>query len=87
MYCDQENNTRDFYMKKYNPKNVNNNKCAPKLIFLNTKKNQKDSGGFCHRKFSLTVRFWHFLTTMSIDKIRTIISLEYVEFWLKILLP
>ena len=43
-------------------KNVKNKKCAPKLIFFNEKKIEKDSDDFWSRKFTLNVRFWHFLT-------------------------
>ena len=41
-------------------KNVNNKKCAPKLVFINEKKIEKDD--FLHRKLTLKVKFWHFLT-------------------------
>ena len=43
-------------------KNVNNKKCAPKLVFFNEKKIEKDSDNFWHRKLTLKVKFWHFLT-------------------------
>ena len=43
-------------------KNVNKKKCAPKLIFFNEKKIEKDSDNFWHRKLTLKVKFWHFLT-------------------------
>ena len=42
-------------------KNVNNKKCAPKLVFFNEKKIKKDSDDFLHRKFTLKVQFGHFL--------------------------
>ena len=42
-------------------KNVNNNKCAAKLVFFN-EKNEKDSDDFWHRKLTLKVKFWHFAT-------------------------
>ena len=42
-------------------KNVNNKKHAPKLIFSNEKKIEKDSDNFWHRKLTLKVRNWHFL--------------------------
>jgi hypothetical protein len=42
------------------PKNNFNKKCAPKILFLNEKKIQKDSNDFCHRKFTLKVQFQHF---------------------------
>ena len=37
-------------------KNVNNKKCAPKLIFFNEKKIEKDSDNFWNRKLTLKVR-------------------------------
>ena len=37
-------------------KNVNNKKCAPKLIFFNEKKIEKDSDNFWYRKLTLKVR-------------------------------
>ena len=44
-------------------KNDNNKKCAPKLIFFNEKKIEKDSDNFWHRKLTLKVTFWsHFDT-------------------------
>ena len=42
--------------------NVNNKKCAPKLVFINEKKIEKNSDDFWHRKLTLKVKFWHFLT-------------------------
>ena len=36
-------------------KNVNNKKCAPKLIFFNEKKIEKDSDNFWYRKLTLKV--------------------------------
>ena len=41
--------------------NANNKKCATKLIFFN-KKIEKDLDDFWHRKLSLKVKFWHYLT-------------------------
>ena len=41
-------------------KTVNNKKHAPKLIFFNEKKNEKDSDNFWHRKLTLKVRYWLF---------------------------
>ena len=41
-------------------KSVNNKKCAPKLIFFNEKKIEKDSDNFWHRKLTLKVRNCHF---------------------------
>ena len=43
-------------------KSVNNEKWAPKLIFFNEKKIEKDSDNFRHRQLTLKVKFWHFLT-------------------------
>ena len=43
-------------------KNVNNKKFAPKLVFFYKKKVEKDSDDFWHRKLTLKVKFWHFLT-------------------------
>ena len=37
-------------------KNLNNKKCAPKLIFFNEKKIEKDSDDFWYRKLTLKVR-------------------------------
>ena len=45
-------------------KNVNDKKCAPKLIFSN-EKNEKDSDDFWHRKLTLKVKFWHQLHQFS----------------------
>ena len=44
-------------------KSVNNKKCAPKLVFFNEKKIEKDSDDFWHRKFTLKVQFSHFATS------------------------
>ena len=44
-------------------KSVNNKKCAPKLVFYNEKKIEKDSDDFRHRKFTLKVQFLHFATS------------------------
>ena len=46
-------------------KNVNNKKCAPKIIFFNEKKNYEDSHNFWHRKLTLKVRILSFLTTFT----------------------
>ena len=43
-------------------KNVNNKKCAPKLIFFNEKKKEKDCNDFLHQKLTLKVKLRHFLT-------------------------
>ena len=37
-------------------KNVNNKRCAPKLIFFNEKKIEKDSDNFWYRKLTLKVK-------------------------------
>ena len=37
-------------------KNVNNKQCAPKLIFFNEKKIEKDSDNFWYRKLTLKVK-------------------------------
>ena len=37
-------------------KNINNEKCAPKMIFFNKKNNKKDSENFRHRKLTFKVR-------------------------------
>ena len=42
-------------------KNVNNKKCAPKLVFFN-EKNQKDSNYFLQENLTLKVICCHFLT-------------------------
>ena len=64
-------------------KDVNNNKCAPKLIFFNEKKkkNEKDSYNFRHRKLIMKVEFWHFLTPPHYTTSQnSITSFEYVDF-------
>ena len=40
---------------------VNNKKCAPKLVFFK-EKNEKDLDDFLPRKLTLKVKLWHFLT-------------------------
>jgi hypothetical protein len=49
-------------IKKMLSENVNNKKCAPKLVFFNENKIEKDTDDFSHRKLILKVKFWHFLT-------------------------
>ena len=44
------------------PENINNKECAPKFVFFNEKKNQKDSNDFRGRKLTLKVKFQHVLT-------------------------
>ena len=44
-------------------KNVNNKRCAPKLIFFNEKKIEKDLDNFWRRKLTLKVRNCQFLIT------------------------
>ena len=41
-------------------KNVNNKKCAAKLIFFNEKKIEKDLDNFLHRKLTLKSNFGTF---------------------------
>ena len=61
-------------------KNVNNKKCAPKLIFFNEKKNEKDWDDFCRRKLTLKVKFWHFLTPPhQPNSQNSIISFEQID--------
>ena len=61
--------------------NVNNKKCAPKLVFFNEKKIEKDSYDFRHRKLIMKVEFWHFLTTPHYTNSQnSITSFEYVDF-------
>ena len=68
-------------------RNVNNKKCAAKLVFFNENKIEKDSDKFWHRKWTLKVRFMHFLTPPHFtDSQNSIISCEYVDFWVKIFL-
>jgi hypothetical protein len=61
-------------------KNVNNKKCAPKLVFFIEKKIEKDSDDFWHRTLALKVKFWHFLTARYKSKTQnSIISFGYVD--------
>ena len=65
-------------------KNINNNNCAPKMIFFNEKKNQKDSNDFWHRKLTLKVKFWYFLTAPHYSNSQNlVISFEYSWFLAK----
>ena len=60
-------------------------KCAPKLIFFNEKKIEKDSEDFWHRKLTLKVKFWLFLTPPHYTNSQnSIISFGYVDFLAKI---
>ena len=43
-------------------KNVNNKKCAPKLVIFNKKEIEKDSDDFWHKKLTLKAKFWPLLT-------------------------
>ena len=43
-------------------KNVNDKKCAPKLILFNEKLFWKDSDNFWHKKLTLKVRNWQFMS-------------------------
>ena len=61
-------------------KNVNNKKCAPKFIFFN-EKNQNGFGDFWHRKLTLKVKFWYFLTAPHYSNFQNlVISFEYSWF-------
>ena len=53
-------------LKLMSSKNVNNKKCAQKLIFFNEKKMRKISMilNIDHIKLILNVKFWHFLTLL-----------------------
>ena len=42
-------------------KNDNNKKHAPKVIFFNEKKIEKEPDNFWHRKLTLKVRNWHLM--------------------------
>ena len=42
-------------------KNVNNKKCAPKIVFF-YEKNEHNLDDFWHRKLTLKVKFWQSLT-------------------------
>ena len=65
-------------------KNVYYKICDPKLIFLNEKKNQKNSVDFRNRKLTLKVRFWHSLTTRDcVNSQNKIIFSEDIDFWSK----
>ena len=62
-------------------KHFNNKKCAPKIIFFNEKR-YKDSDNFCHRKVTLKVRSFPFLTTFT--QLTTWLK-KILRGWLKIL--
>ena len=49
-------------LKLMSSKNINNKKCAPKLVFFNEKKIEEDFDDFWRRKLTWKVKFWHFLT-------------------------
>ena len=59
-------------------------KCSSKQLFLIEKIIQKYSDDSWHRKFTLKIRFWHFLTNC--QNYSTVVSFEYVDFWPNILL-
>ena len=62
-------------------KYANNKKCAPKFVFFNETKIQKDFNDFWHRKLTLKVKFWHLLTPPHYTNSQnSIISFEYVDF-------
>ena len=68
-------------------KNANNKKCAPKLIFFNEKKIEKDWDDFRNKKLTLKVKFWHFLTPPHYTNSQNSrISFGYVDFQAKIFL-
>ena len=50
--------------KSNSSKNYFNKQCSPKLLLSIEKINQKSSDNFWHRKFTLKVRLWHFLTRL-----------------------
>ena len=51
------------------------------MIFFNEKKNQKDSDDFWHRKLTLKVKFWYFLTAPHYSNFQNLgISFEYSWF-------
>ena len=57
-------------------KNVNNKKCAPKLIFFNEKEMRK-----IPRIFDMGVKFWHFLTPPDYTNFENSInSFDYNDF-------
>ena len=63
---------------------ANNKTCAPKLIFFNEKKKEKDSDDFWCRKFTLKVKFWHFLTPPHYTNLQnSMISFDYTWFLAK----
>ena len=54
------------------------------MIFFNEKKNQKDSDDFWHRKLTLKVKFWYFLTAPHYSNFQNlVISFEYSWFLAK----
>ena len=60
-------------------RNVNNKKCAPKLVFFNEKK-IRDLDDFYHSELTLKVKFWHFLTTPhEPNSQNAIISFNYID--------
>ena len=61
-----------------------NKKCAPNLLFFNEKKIQKDSDDFWHRKLTLKVKFWYFLTARHYSNFQNLVtSFEYSWFLAK----
>ena len=65
--------------------NVNNKKCDPKLIFFNEKILRKIPMNFWHRKLTLNVKFWPFLTPPHYtNSHNSIISFGYGDFLAKI---
>ena len=68
-------------------KKVFTEKWSPKLIFSDEIFFWKNSVDFWHRKWTLKVQFWHFLTNCnSLKDFLKENSLKYVDSWPKILL-
>ena len=64
--------------------NIFYKKRAPKQLFFNEKKNQKDSDDFWHRKLTLKVKFCHYLTPCHYSNSQNlVISFEYSWFLVK----
>ena len=65
-------------------KNFINEKCSPKLIFFNEQKLERDSNDFWHRKFTLKVQNWHFLTNfLQMETQNLVVSFDYSWFLAK----
>ena len=73
-----------WFKKLKSAKNAFYKKGAPKLIFFNEKKIQKDSEDFWHRKFTLKIQNWHFLTNCDWTETQNlVISFDYSWFLAK----